>query len=133
MLTGFVFVLKKELADVNKRAEPRTSDATPAEAKGEVSEASDPFGDQVQLPVRTASQRSGRARFVEDLPTTKDSANDDDFSELGCADIINTSFRPQESKSRLELLALERVSRSIPILSNAFGWTTLRDLTLLDC
>lgn len=134
VLTGYIFDLKKELAEANKQAEPRKSDATQAEASGEISEASISPGDQAQLPIRTASQRSGRARFIEDLPSsTQDSANDGDFSQLGCTDLINSPSRSQEPKLRLELLALERVSLSIPILSNAFDWTVLRDLTLLDC
>lgn len=134
VLTGYIFDLKKELAEANKQAEPQNPDAALTESKTEASETAVPSGNQTELPIRTTSQRSGRARFVEDLPSsTPESANDDDFSQLGCAELINTPFRSQESKLRLETLALERVSLSIPILSNAFDWTTLRDLTLLDC
>lgn len=141
ILTAYVFDLKRERAhnvpsirDAESES-PSKSNANDTKSDG----SNDITQDSTQLPIRTSSQRS-HARFVEDLPPSSNSAGasspdreDNESSNSQYGQLTNISSSSQTRKLGLEILAMERVSLSVPILVGAFDWTTLTDLTLLDC
>lgn len=133
ILTGHCFDLKKELAAVNKTGGAETVQADAANASVTVTGPSSSTDKPVVSTATSLSLRPGRARFVEDLPPfTQDDASNDDSSRLDAFDVTSPTVLV-EAKLKLEILAIERISLSIPVLSHVFDWTTLRDLTLLDC
>lgn len=141
VLTSYIFDLKKERAHnvPSVREKESESPVKPMTSDEKAESPNDLTGGPIQLPIGTPSQRS-RASFVEDLPPYRDTSRaalheekDVDSSRLECARIVSSSSIHKTHKLQLEVLAMERVSLSVPILAGAFDWTTLTDLTLLDC
>lgn len=136
VLTGYIFDLKKRQAEV---LGPDEADDAEAEVDGQAGgDHKSPSTPTSPTQPQTQPTRSARARFVEDLPpqgtdesTTAARGSDRDSKVISSDLLINPSS--EDAKLRLENLALERVSISVEISLNAFDWTTLKDLTLLDC
>ena len=125
--------------------------ANEGEAEDNVSELDNGIGlaiPTITKPLVPQLSKYTGPHFIEDLPASGDGATEDNVSKLrirgenlspkrrGCRHGYFKDSPGAECGSErlaLKILELERVPLSVNVLGGALDWSTLADLTLLDC